>query len=145
MTAATFTVPGLPRPQGSKKAVTRGGKTVLIETAAGLSDWRTAVARAAATERERLGGRLLGPLSLTVVFTFPMPPSRGPKARAAGIGWKTTTPDLDKLVRAVGDALKVSGLIEDDARLAAIHASKIETVGALAGVAVDVHEITVAP
>jgi Holliday junction resolvase RusA-like endonuclease len=38
-------------------------------------------------------------------------------------------PDLDKLIRTVGDALKVGGLIADDARICRLTADKRDVVG----------------
>jgi crossover junction endodeoxyribonuclease RusA len=34
-------------------------------------------------------------------------------------------PDLDKLIRAVGDSLTTAGIISDDSRIIAIHAQKL--------------------
>jgi Holliday junction resolvase RusA-like endonuclease len=58
-----------------------------------------------------------------------MPASRPVAMRRAGQGPKTTAPDLDKLVRSVGDALTEGGLIRDDARICAVHATKSEVQG----------------
>jgi Holliday junction resolvase RusA-like endonuclease len=81
-----------------------------------------------------------GPLSLDVVFRAPMPASRSKAIRAAGRWWKPTAPDLDKLVRSVGDSLTASGLIKDDARIVALRAMKIEVDG-WTGATISVHEI----
>ena len=56
-----------------------------------------------------------------------MPKSRPAAARRRGWAHKTTAPDLDKLLRAVGDSLQAGGLIADDAAIASITATKIET------------------
>ena len=58
---------------------------------------------------------------------FPMPASRPKRTQRIGIGWKLSAPDLDKLVRSIGDALTESGLIRDDARIGMVLASKVET------------------
>lgn len=82
-----------------------------------------------------------GPLSLDVVFRAPMPASRSKAIRAAGRWWKPTAPDLDKLVRSVGDSLTASGLIKDDARIVALRAMKWEVDG-WTGATITVREIS---
>ena len=128
MTRVEFTVLGVPAPQGSKRHVGRG---VLVESSKALPAWREAVAWAArdAALRHGITAPLDGPLRLIVEFRFPMPKARAKRARDAGAAWRTTQPDSDKLVRAVGDALTDSGLIVDDARICEVHATKVETTG----------------
>lgn len=123
----TFNVVGTPVQQGSKRHV-GGGR--FIEAANGHRQWRYAVANKAAELAAELDGPLDGPLMLTVVFRFPMPASRSRKVQAQKVGWKQSAPDLDKLVRTIGDALTESGLIRDDARIGMVMASKVETTDA---------------
>lgn len=123
-----FDVLGMPAPQGSKRAVVRNGKASLIEASASLPAWRSTVAAQALRQRERVGRALDGPCVLLLVFRLPMPASRPAPMRAAGTAWHPTTPDLDKLTRAVGDALTSSGLLRDDARIVHLLASKVETL-----------------
>ena len=128
MTRVEFTVLGVPAPQGSKRHVGNGR---LVESSNALGPWRDAVAWAArdAALRHGITAPLDGPLRLIVEFRFPMPKARAKRARDAGAAWRTTQPDSDKLVRAVGDALTDSGLIVDDARICEVHATKVETTG----------------
>lgn len=133
MTSVHFEVLGLPVQQGSKSAFVRGGKAVMVESGKGHAAWRTDVANAArqAMRDAGLTQPLDGPLALYVTFRFPCPTSR-PKAHRTAAqrpqgAPKTTTPDLDKLVRCIGDALTASGLIRDDARIWTLDARKIET------------------
>ena len=49
-----------------------------------------------------------------------MPASAKKSERLTGWRPKISAPDLDKLVRSVGDSLKEGGLIKDDARFAYI-------------------------
>lgn len=121
----TFDVIGIPKPQGSMKAFAVGGRArVKPSGGADFAAWRNAVADAA---RKVAGDTPMeGPLKLTVTFQFPMPASRPKAMRANGVGWKTTAPDLDKLVRTIGDALTASGLIRDDALIAELSAIKAE-------------------
>lgn len=68
-----------------------------------------------------------GPLRLEVAFHFPRPKS-GANRQAY---WKTSTPDLDNLVKGVGDVLQHAEVVEDDRFVVAINAWKIfsETPG----------------
>jgi Holliday junction resolvase RusA-like endonuclease len=132
MTTIRFDVHGHPAPQGSKTAVMRGARPHLIEAGNQNSrqrhhDWRTAVTLAALAHVPETGP-LDGPLALTVTFRFPMPTSRPKHIQTTGIAWKTSAPDLDKLIRATGDALTAAGIIRDDARIVTITARKIEVV-----------------
>lgn len=135
MTAVRFEVLGLPVAQGSKSAFVRGGKAVMVESGKGHAAWRTDVAHAARTAMQQKGltQPLDGPLALHVTFRFPCPASRTKAHRAAAErphgAPKATTPDLDKLVRTIGDALTASGLIRDDARIWVLEARKVETTG----------------
>lgn len=129
-TPIRFEVVGVPTPQGSKTkmrngAMLEGGSA---DIRARRVDWRNAVAdaaRAVAAEHGQLDGNLV----LHAEFRFPMPASRSKAVRERGSAWKNTFPDLDKLVRSVGDSLTAGGLIKDDARLVQIDARKIETTG----------------
>lgn len=134
-TVVEFEVLGHPAPQGDKSAVLIAGKPRLIEGRRGSgrerhATWRTVVADAARDIAADLDGVPLdGALGLSVEFRFPMPASRSKTARARGRAWKTTAPDTDKLLRALGDSLKAGGLIVDDARFVAVEAIKVEVTG----------------
>lgn len=123
----TFTVVGDPTPQGSKTKMPNGAMLEggTADLRAKRINWRNAVADAARDQAENVG-KLDGDLVLVVQFRFPMPQSRAKAMRDAGRCWKNTAPDLDKLVRSVGDSLKAGGLIVDDARIVRIDASKVE-------------------
>jgi Holliday junction resolvase RusA-like endonuclease len=124
----SFTVAGLPAPQGSKRAFVnyRTGKPVVLEMAgAKLSDWRSAVRDAAvgvmlgmAPGAARVP--LTGPLSVSLAFTLPKPKS-APKTRRT---YPDKRPDLDKLVRAVLDGL-TGPLFADDAQVILLTAGKL--------------------
>lgn len=127
---------GQPAPQGDKSAVLIGGKARLIEGRRGEGrerhkTWRTVVADAArdAVSEHGLTEPLDGPLRLYVEFRMAMPASRPKRTRVLGRGWKEGAPDLDKLLRALGDSLKDGGLIRDDARIVNVHARKVEVIG----------------
>ncbi|MDP5184783.1 RusA family crossover junction endodeoxyribonuclease [Blastococcus sp. BMG 814] len=67
--------------------------------------------------------RLEGPVSVSVVFTFD-PPKSAPKSRRC---WPVTrsSGDLDKLCRAVFDALTDAGVWRDDSQVVRLAASKV--------------------
>jgi crossover junction endodeoxyribonuclease RusA len=125
-----FEVAGVPQPQGSKTIKrTKGGGAVVREDNPATEPWRNAVAAAAINAME--GGELLaGPLLLWVEFRFPRPKAHYGTGRNAGAlkasapHWCTTRPDLDKLVRAVGDA--ITGVVcVDDCQLVEVEAVKV--------------------
>ena len=99
--ALRFDVPGVPRPQGSKRHV---GNGVMVESCKELKGWRQAVTETAIAAG---AGRWDGPVRVELVFRFDRPKGhwgkRGllPSAPAE----KVTKPDLDKLSRGVLDAL----------------------------------------
>lgn len=116
-----FRVDGQPKPQGSKKGfVTKTGKVALVETAGKpLKDWRTTLtlsARQAATDAH--WKPLEGPIGVTVTFHMPKPAK--PRWWAPAV-----RPDLDKLTRAVLDAITTAGNIwTDDSQVTELTARK---------------------
>lgn len=119
----SFFVKGNPAPQGSKntsaqknRAGQYTGKVNVYESSKNLAPWRELVAWHA--RRHKRDAPADGPLVLTVVFYLPKP------ANTKYPDYPLGTPDTDKLLRAVGDALTQSGLIADDARFVDTHARK---------------------
>lgn len=89
-------VPGVPRPQGSKVGfVTEGGKVRMREDAKGVESWRADIRLLA---KSKMRGRVpvAVPVDVNLAFCF-----RGTPVHS----WKATKPDIDKLCRAVLDAL----------------------------------------
>lgn len=128
-----FTVYGIPQPQAGTKSVPAGrtqtGRQVFRKITEGgkdLKPWRAEVSTAAKAELDKTGEPFHGPVRLEVEFRFPMPKSRPQWARLQRFLLHTTKPDLDKLVRAIGDSLTVAGLFGDDASVAQIKAAKVE-------------------
>jgi Holliday junction resolvase RusA-like endonuclease len=107
-----FTAIGTPASQGSKRHV-GGGR--MIESSKKLAPWRDTVTNAAFGA----GPQLHGPVAARIVFTLPRPKS-APKKET----WPQRGLDLDKMVRAVFDAVTAAGLWEDDARVCELSASK---------------------
>lgn len=106
---------GDPAPQGSKRVV-RGR---LIEASKKLKPWRAAIEKACqpyASENIHLG-----PIRLEVDFYLPRPKTIKLTKRPLPI----VPPDLDKLVRAVGDGIGQSGWIwGDDSQVVEVFARK---------------------
>lgn len=93
-----FIVLGVPVPQGSMKFV---GKGRVVSDNPKLAPWRNKVTTAA---RQALGPGWQpwdGPVAMDLVLTLPRPKS-APKTK---VTFPQTKPDLDKLLRAIGDAL----------------------------------------
>ena len=117
-----FFVVGEPAPQGSKTHV-GGGR--MVESSKGVKPWRDSVAYTGA-EMARKYGAFNGPVEVWIDFVLRMPKSRPAATRAAGIGWRPTRPDIDKLVRSTLDGLQTSGLIADDSNVVALTVVKVE-------------------
>lgn len=119
--AMKLIVHGLPIPQGSKTGFVINGRAVLTDGKKGpaLKEWRMAIAgEARRWLQETNAAPLAGPVAMRVTFYLPRP-----KSAPRRVLYPATKPDLDKLVRSVGDALK--GLAyEEDSRIVDIDAKK---------------------
>ena len=110
----TFSVEGLPVPQGSKSLAHGGGKTWMRDAnASRLKPWREKVARAA-----DVGETFDCPVMVVAVFYLPRPKKLRWWAPAGRVG------DLDKLCRAILDGCEAGGLLADDARVTHLRAVK---------------------
>jgi Holliday junction resolvase RusA-like endonuclease len=122
-------VPGHPRAQGSKRFFKHGEKVVSVEMAKDLKPWRQAIADRLSDARE--GKQLVGAIGVRVVFFFNRPASHyGTGSRAGFVKpsaprWRDASPDLDKLQRALFDAITMSGLIRDDRYICSVEAQKV--------------------
>lgn len=112
-----FFVPGLPAPQGSKRAFVRAGKPVLTEDCKRTRPWRTQVAAVALEHAPAAPWE--GPVALCLDFILPRPGSIPHERR----GYPAAKPDDDKLLRAVSDAL-TGVLYRDDAQRCETHVHK---------------------
>ncbi len=106
----TFTVRGLPVPQGSSKAFVVGGRACITSASKGMPAWRHAIATAAGYEMAQRP-MMLGPLVVEATFWLPRPKS-APKRVVV----PSTRPDLDKLARALLDGC-TAVLWRDDAQV----------------------------
>jgi crossover junction endodeoxyribonuclease RusA len=120
-----FRVDGIPAPKGSTKAFVVRGRAIVTEDNARTRPWAALVRDAA---HESAGATIVfprgTPVRLRVIFTLPRPVSL-PKR----ITTHTRKPDLDKLTRAVKDAL--TGVIwQDDSQVVALTVCKWYTTAA---------------
>jgi crossover junction endodeoxyribonuclease RusA len=123
-----FAVFGVPAPQGSKRHVGNGR---MIETSKYLPAWRKAIE----TECQSLFEEPIdGALEVELWFYLPRPSSVSRE-------YPSVMPDLDKLVRSVGDGLTQGGAIADDARIVDLHAYKRYSVDGWTGVQIQISQI----
>jgi Holliday junction resolvase RusA-like endonuclease len=121
---AELNVTGLPATQGSHQAFIRGKRAIVVPVgAAKLEAWRGAVAGQArqwlsVNGYDESPWDRSTPLSVAIVFRLPEPKQRPQQLL------HERRPDIDKLARAVLDALTRSGLIVDDSRIAILVAAK---------------------
>lgn len=129
-----FTAYGIPRPQGSKRHVGNGR---LIE-ASDVGPWRAAIADAVfrawvETQDEQ---PFREPVVVYATFFLPRP-------KTVSRELPSKAPDLDKLCRALGDALSINThALEDDALIVQWVASKVYADDHDAGVRVAVRLAT---
>jgi Holliday junction resolvase RusA-like endonuclease len=134
----SFTVIGTPAPQGSK---TRWG----TEDNPNTRPWRAAVAAEAALHRDQIVGDDLavGPVRILARFYFPRPKNHYRTGKHSGTlkdtapVYVSTTPDLDKCCRAIGDSL-TGVLLRDDSQI--VHWDALKLYGSPARA-----EITIRP
>lgn len=110
-------VEGIPRPQGSKTIY--NGR--MVESSKGLPAWRKLVLEACQAGHGFGDIFFTGSVALEVDFYLPRPPSVKKTKRLR----PTVPPDLDKLLRAIGDSITQSGCIwQDDSQVTQIIARK---------------------
>lgn len=113
-----FIVPGIPQQQGSKRHV---GKGIMIDANKNLMPWRESVIWHARQAMREDFESIRTEVQVAATFVFPRPKSHYGNGR--NVHWvkesapfyKKSAPDLDKLQRALGDALTQAGVIHDDA------------------------------
>lgn len=108
-----FFVQGTPVPQGSLRSSGRG--VLFYSNDKELKPWRRSIATAA---RESYNGEFGIDLPVYVRAKFLFDQLKKPKP------YKTSAPDLDKLVRALLDGITDSGIYCDDSRVVGIHTTK---------------------
>jgi crossover junction endodeoxyribonuclease RusA len=126
------TVYGVPAPQGSKRAIRNQhtGRIQQVESSAKVAPWRADV-RQAVLDASNGSGPTLRPVTVRVDFVLPRPKGHYRTGRYAGMlrdsapAHPAGKPDLDKLVRAVLDAIGSTGAVwHDDSQVIDIEAGK---------------------
>ena len=134
----TFTVRGLPAPQGSKRAFRNkhSGRIQQVESSKRVAPWRSDVRDAALAamgyvhDGDPIGDPLTGPVAIRLEFRMPRPKGHyGSGRNAAVLKASAPTrpagkPDVDKLARAILDAITAI-VIADDSQVVDLHASKV--------------------
>jgi crossover junction endodeoxyribonuclease RusA len=131
----TFDVIGRPSPQGSKKSI---GNNRFVESSKFLPAWRRDVKEAAENAVTVNGWTSVsGPVELEVMFYLDRPSSVSTVKRPYPI----VPPDLDKLIRGVGDAL--TGVVyEDDSQVIRVLAWKVYADTRVPGAFIRVNELS---
>jgi crossover junction endodeoxyribonuclease RusA len=109
----SFTVYGIPQPQGSTRAFMPRGWTrpVITSDNPQVKPWRQELAQTAMVAMHEQGVRMAVrgvPISIALTFYF-----EKPKSERKAAFHKTTKPDLDKLLRAVLDGLTGIAYVDD--------------------------------
>jgi Holliday junction resolvase RusA-like endonuclease len=122
--SVTFAVVGIAQAKGSTRAFVPKGWTrpIITSTNKSVKGWQQLVAECA--QGAAAGALFDGPVVLRVDFYLPRPISL-----RRFVVFHLRKPDLDKLVRATGDAL-AGILYRSDAQLVEIHARKLYATGA---------------
>jgi crossover junction endodeoxyribonuclease RusA len=119
-----FLVPGLPQPKGSSRAYVRGGRAIVVpDNKVPLGAWTERVAIVA---RQSAVPCHEGPVTVALCFRLSRPQSHfGAKGvKPSAPNYPAKKPDVDKLARAVLDAL-TGVAYRDDAQVVTVVASKI--------------------
>ena len=120
----TFTVYGVAQSKGSTRAFTLKGMKhpIITDSNRNAKAWQQLVAEAAnqALQTDDARQLLCGPVALTVAFRMPRPKKYQKPNRPV---FHCTKPDIDKLLRAVLDAL--TGVVfVDDSQIVTVIATK---------------------
>jgi crossover junction endodeoxyribonuclease RusA len=114
-------VAGEPKPQGSSRAFVVKGRAVITSSSKGMNAWRQRIATEAQKAMENGGYSMMGEkaaVEITAIFYLPRPKCIKNKAVPM-----TKRPDLDKLLRAMNDAL--TGIVyRDDSQITDMRISK---------------------
>lgn len=116
-------VPGHPAPQGSKRHV---GNGVMVESSKRVAGWRKAIVECCLLSKMRPRTPFNGAVVAQLQFIMPRPKSTPKFKEPQAI----RRPDIDKLQRAVFDALTDARILKDDSQITDVAARKlIATLG----------------
>lgn len=135
---------GKPIPQGNLTGFVAGGKVVLRHSDNRLIAWRGYAAGILANNApSMLTNR---PIAVQAIYHVPRPKSHyksDGSLRSSAPEHVTSRPDLDKYLRALLDAIQISGIVKDDSQVCAIAAMKIYS-DEKEGVAVEIEPLDMA-
>lgn len=128
MSRRTVVVHGVPAAQGSKRHVGNGR---MVEMSKRLGPWRAAIAEAIVEAGWQRDPILTGPVWVDLTFYLPRPKHHYGTGRNADrlkpnapVWVSTAVGDIDKLCRAVLDAITHAGAWRDDSQVAYLAAEK---------------------
>jgi Holliday junction resolvase RusA-like endonuclease len=128
MAEVSLSVVGNPASQGSHAIMQ--GRIVQVNSKKHKA-WRNAITQTALATLPADWEPIDEPCELIVNFYMPKPAS-------VKRSLPTVSPDLDKLIRAVGDSLTDSGVVVDDSRIVRISARKLYAIGIEPGATIEV-------
>jgi Holliday junction resolvase RusA-like endonuclease len=128
MAEVSLSVVGDPASQGSHAIM--HGRIVQVNSKKHKA-WRNAITQTAVATLPADWQPIDEPCELIVNFYLPKPAS-------VKRSLPTVSPDLDKLIRAVGDSLTDSGVVVDDSRIVRISARKLYAIGIEPGATIEV-------
>ena len=114
--AITFRVASVPVPKGSMRAFVRGHRAILTSDNRSLKGWEALVRHQA---QQHVHALAPGPMAITLAFALPRTKSLPKRSERPHL----TKPDLDKLARAVLDAL-TGVAFNDDAQVTQLACKK---------------------
>ena len=131
MAEVSLSVVGDPASQGSHAIMQ--GRIVQVNSKKHKA-WRNAITQTALATLPADWEPIDEPCELIVNFYMPKPAS-------VKRSLPTVSPDLDKLIRAVGDSLTDSGVVVDDSRIVRISARKLYAIGIEPGATIQVRTL----
>jgi Holliday junction resolvase RusA-like endonuclease len=128
MAEVSLSVTGNPASQGSHAIMY--GRIVQVNSSKHKA-WRKAIVQEAIATLPDHWQPIDEPCELIVNFYLPKP-------KTVDRQLPSVSPDLDKLIRAVGDSLTDSGVVTDDSRIVRISARKLYAEGIQPGASIQV-------
>ena len=128
MAEVSLSVTGDPASQGSHAIM--HGRIVQVNSSKHKA-WRKAIVQEAIATLPEDWQPIDEPCELIVNFYLPKP-------KTVNRQLPSVSPDLDKLIRAVGDSLTDSGVVIDDSRIVRISARKLYAEGIAPGATIQV-------
>lgn len=126
MAEVSLSVTGDPASQGSHAIM--NGRIVQVNSSKHKA-WRKAIVQEAIATLPADWQPIDEPCELIVAFYMPKP-------KTVDRQLPSVSPDLDKLIRAVGDSLTDSGVVTDDSRIVRISARKLYAEGIQPGASI---------